>query len=109
MENEPVTIDWIGVALQWGFFFSFLAILFVPAFLFRNLARRNGKSGVAYFFVGLGVAGGCFGVSTGVVTTITRFIVWQDEIRWIMLFVLYFLTALLVWGAFNLVKKNFLS
>lgn len=56
MENEKMQIDWTGVFTQWILFFILLTIIFLPAFRFRNLAKKYNEKGWPYFLLGIGIA-----------------------------------------------------
>lgn len=46
--------DWSAVSLQWIFLFALIGTWFIPAFLFRNLARRHDRKAWPFFLIGVG-------------------------------------------------------
>jgi Na+/proline symporter len=59
VQNE----QYLAVLLQWLIFFGLLSVWILPAFLFRNFAKRNNRKGWVYFIIGLAV--GFVGLSLG--------------------------------------------
>jgi hypothetical protein len=49
---EPTYLDML---MQWLFLFGLLSVILLPAFIFKNIARANGKSQVMFCFVGVAV------------------------------------------------------
>lgn len=54
MENQ-VSPEWSAVLIQWALLFAMIGTWFIPAFLFRNLARKYNKKAWPYFLMGPGL------------------------------------------------------
>lgn len=52
-----------AIFTQWLIFLVAVATVLVPAFVFRNIARKRNKKGWLYFLAGMGVGFACFPLS----------------------------------------------
>lgn len=104
--EKPIVIepDYWGVLVQWVVFFGFFAILILPAFLYKKLARRFNKKGWLYFIWGLAV--GVIGLN--VVHLYARFVTHftsptlSEVARYSWLLSMYLLGYVFVWAAYNM-------
>ena len=106
METKPIIIepDYWGVLVQWLVFFGFFAILILPAFLYKNLAKKFNKKVWLYFILGLIV--GVIGLM--VVHLFARCVQYfnpgdlSESARYFWLALMYFVGYLFVWFAYRM-------
>jgi hypothetical protein len=109
MENENIpSMDWPNVLLQWALFFALLAVILIPAFKFRNLAKEYNKRGWVYFIIGLGVGIIGFYLGQVVVVPLRYYVVIpQEYVAYLIL--LLFLSAYLSYRFSYKFLKNYFT
>jgi len=106
MENEPLTEDWLGVFIQWSFFFYIVAILLLPGFLFMRVAKRHNRSGWVYFPLGLAVGFGSFRLSS-LLLSIVRDSVQSEIIKKSLSWIVFLLALLFILISVRILKYIF--
>jgi len=106
MENGiSESVDWIGMLLNWVFFFGLVTVIIFPAMKFQNLAKRHGQKGWLFFIAGFGV--GLLGLTLG-----RMFMSWVST--WVvpgyhsyLLASLFFIPPIIIYLIFyRVLKKN---
>jgi hypothetical protein len=109
MANEPITEDYLGVLIQWAFLFGIIAVWLVPAFLFKDLAKRYNKSAWLFFFVGLAVGFVCFQISALVIKVASDLLqaetTSKDSGSFILSSMIFVIALLLIWGSVVVLKQ----
>lgn len=104
MENpNVVSPDYFMLLLQWLFLFALIAMFLVPAYLFRNLARKYNKKGWVYFIYGLVVGVVAFNIFQLVGLVIKQFYTFENG-SYTAVGVMYLAAVLLIWGAYKVLQ-----
>ena len=75
MENENLTTPGFqGTFIQLALFLGLVATWLIPAFLFKNVAKRYNKKGWIYFIIGLGVGMLTMSITAAVMQGVRDFI-----------------------------------
>jgi hypothetical protein len=109
MENQIILEDdYLGVLIQWLFFFGIFTVWLLPAFLFRSLSRRYNKKGWLYFIIGLGVGIASFYLAVLLMLGVKT--LFSSEVIHNYLSVVLFIVAFsFVWLAFRFLKNTLLK
>lgn len=99
--------DWSAVLIQWSFLLALIGTWFIPAFLFRNLARRHGKKAWPFFLIGLGF-GAMVMFFTGYIMQGVQTIVGPNAALPYLVLLFVILPSVAVFAAHRFLKNSFL-